>query len=424
LNSYTGIQNVHQLGQYDIEKNSKVLLRYLYFHTGIMRIAAGHLPARENWDLKLGLGRLVYEEAEAANNLRKRIAELRTSPAKLHQEPDAVLSLLMDELIMANNDLELLTAVYGCIKPAILETYRRHIASTQQLVDQPTIRILKYACMDIEEQIKWGKGLIEEISAQNLYPEGPEEFVGKIKEFLAAAGGIDGLQTKSTTIPWRWRSHEKFQLPLKAVRDPRKMGPSTFARTGVSNPPAEDPVKTKLYEMMRVRQEEMCASEVVAAVIYSQKNMPWEFYYESARHLWDEIRHTMFGQAALEAEGLEWMDRPQYTSDYDINAEKLPGVQYTWLAVGIEGGAMRKTGKLAEYTFCREEAKHPLMTQFQDYDWADEVVHAGFGRKWAPELLGDNLEYTRGVAQEELKHFWSMVGSAKEEWEQKKTQNK
>ncbi|UOK56663.1 hypothetical protein MGI18_17715 [Bacillus sp. OVS6] len=120
----------------------------------------------------------------------------------------------------------------------------------------------------------------------------------------------------------------------------------------------------------------------------------------------------MFGQAALEAEGIEWMSQPQYTSDYDINAHKLPGAQYTWLSIGIEEGAMARTGKRAEYEFCRDEAKHPLMTQFQDYDWADEVVHANFGRKWAPDLIGENIEFVREVAKKELDYFWDKVNAA------------
>lgn len=34
------------------------------------------------------------------------------------------------------------------------------------------------------------------------------------------------------------------------------------------------------------------------------------------------------------------------------------------------------------------------MTTFQDFDWADEVVHAGFGQKWIIDELfqGDNVK--------------------------------
>ena len=66
------------------------------------------------------------------------------------------------------------------------------------------------------------------------------------------------------------------------------------------------------------------------------------------------------------------MRYPQFTGDYDLNATNVPSAQYAWL-LGIEQNAMRRTGKRGEFEFCRDEANHPLMTQFQDFDWADEV---------------------------------------------------
>lgn len=413
--NYAGIGNPYSLGQYGVEKNAKVLQRYRFIHEGLLRIAAGHLPAREDWDLKCALGKHLYEDAESANQWRQRITELRTSPAVLNHEPDAALSLLMDELIQARNDLELVVGIYGVVRPALLASYKKHMANTQQIVDQPTIRILRTMILDLEDQIAWGEQMIRHIEDSGIYPEGAEEFRQNMLTFLTASGGIDGLEPKMPMLPSRSRSHEPYKLPLKSVRDPRKMGPSTWARTGVANPP-DDPVKMSLFSKMRVRQEEMTAAELIAGVIYSQKNMPWEFYRDSARHLWDEVRHALFGQAALESEGIDWMSRPQYTSDYDVNALKIPGAQYTWLAIGIEEGAMKRPGKAGEYEFCRDEAKHPLMTQFQDYDWADEVVHANLGRKWTPELIGEEIGYVREIAKKELEHFWHEVRNAQEQW--------
>ncbi|MEH6993182.1 hypothetical protein V7075_10740 [Neobacillus drentensis] len=405
---FAGIQNPYTIGEFSVEKNAKVIQRYRYIHENLITIAAGHLPAREDWDLKVALGKHLYEDAEATDQLRKRLSQLRTSAQFINRDPDPSLSLLMEELIQANNDLELTIGIYDVIKPALIQTYKKHIAETQQIVDQPTIRILRSIIIDLEEQVAWGQEMIKVMQQANVYSEGSDEFKDKLQSFLIAAGGVDGLNEKSSSLPHRWRSLRAYNLPIKSVRDPRNMGPTTLSRTSVSNPP-ENPIHANLLFMMRVRQEEMTAAELIAGVIFSQKNMPWEFYFDLARHLWDEIRHALFGQAALENEGYEWMSQPQYTSDYDINAHKLPGTQYTWLSIGIEEGAMTRTGKRAEYEFCRDEAKHPLMTQFQDYDWADEVVHANLGRKWTPDLIGENIEFVREVAKQELEDFWDKV---------------
>ncbi|KKI90853.1 hypothetical protein WQ54_18155 [Bacillus sp. SA1-12] len=408
---YAGIQNPYSVGEYSVEKNAKVIQRYRFIHENLVYIAAGQLPSREDWDLKVALGKHLYEDAEATDKLRRRLSQLRTSTQFVNRDPDPTLSLLMEELIHAKNDLELTIGIYEVIKPALIQTYKKHIAKTQQIVDQPTIRLLRSILIDLEEQVEWGQEMLQVIQHMNIYPEGADEFKAKLQEFLVAAGGIDGLQEKSSSLPHRWRSQKPYELPIKSVRDPRKMGPTTLSRTCVPNPP-ENKIQAELLFKMRVRQEEMTAAELIAGVMFSQKNMPWEFYYDLARHLWDEVRHALFGQAALEAEDIDWMSQPQYTSDYDINAHKLPGTQYAWLSIGIEEGAMTRTGKRAEYEFCRDVAKHPLMAQFQDYDWADEVVHANFGRKWTPDLIGEDIEFVREVAKKELDYFWDKVNAA------------
>ncbi|MCS7458592.1 hypothetical protein N0M98_00445 [Paenibacillus doosanensis] len=416
--SYAGIKNPYAIGQYGVEKNAKALQRYRFIHESLLRIAAGHLPARENWDLKVALGKHLYEDAEAADRLRVRITELRTSSAVLNHEPDAALSLLMEELIQARNDLELAIGIYEVVKPALLQVYRNHLATTQQIVDQPTIRLLRTVVLDLEEQLAWGQEMIGHLQSSGIYDDQGGEFKARLTGFLQAAGGIDGSQPKTAALPHRWRSQQPYTLPLRSVRDPRNMGPATWARTSVAVAP-DDPVRQKLFDKMRVRQEEMTAAELIAAVLFSQKNMPWEFYRDLARHLWDEVRHALFGQAALESEGVDWMSRPQYTSDYDVNAPKIPGAQYAWLSIGIEEGAMKRPGKAGEYEFCRDEAKHPLMAQFQDYDWADEVVHANLGRKWTTDLIGEDIGFVREIAKQELDHFWKEVREAERQWKER-----
>jgi len=410
---YAGIKNPYAVGAYGVERNAAVLQRYRFLHEGLLRAAAGQLPAREDWNLRIGMCKHLYEDAEAAEQLHVRIPELRTSSAALSKEPDARLTLLFEELVHARTDLEWASAVYEVLKPAMLEAFREHAAKTQQIVDQPTIRMLRQAILDLEDQIAWGTELLAELRRAEADPAEGAEFASNIRGLLSAAGGVSGEAPRSTDMPRRWRSNESYTIPLRSKRDPKTMGPTTLVRTSVEPPPA-DPVTRELVFKMRVRQEEMTACDLIAGVLYTQRNMPWAFYRDLARHIWDEARHAMFGQAALEADGYEWKTRPQYTSDYDINAEKIPSAKYAWLSIGIEEGAMVSLGKKKEYEWCRDEAKHPLMTQFQDYDWADEVVHANLGRKWAPDLMGEPIAFVREVARKELDHFWSEVRRAEQ----------
>lgn len=401
MTAYAGIRNPRALGKYGVEQNSRALRRYRYLHEGLMRCAAAQLPAREHWDLKAALGKHLYEDAEAAHTLRERVAELRTSPLALHKSPNVTLTLLFEELIHAASDMELLVGIYRVIKPAMLQAYERHMQETQQLVDQPTVRALRTICLDMRDQLDWAESMIRRLSEEGDSPAAAQEFADRLALYLNAAGGADGEAGIAAEVPDRWRSGTAYEMPRRAVRDPRRMGPAALGRTPIPGIP-DDPTIKRLCDMMKGRQEEMSAVENLASVIYDQKEMPWEFYRDAARHLWDEVRHALFGQAALEAEGIDWAGLRQYVGGYDPIIGRLPALRYTLLTIGFEERAMKRPGKVAEYEFCRDEAKHPLMTRFQDYDWADEVTHAAFGRKWAPELFGEDLDYVREVADREV----------------------
>jgi hypothetical protein len=56
---------------------------------------------------------------------------------------------------------------------------------------------------------------------------------------------------------------------------------------------------------------------------------------------------------------------------------------------------MTKTGKRYEWEV-GQESGIPLIATLQDYDWADEVLHAQLGREWYIPAIGDwktALEY-------------------------------
>jgi hypothetical protein len=62
--------------------------------------------------------------------------------------------------------------------------------------------------------------------------------------------------------------------------------------------------------------------------------------------------------------------------------EASPLEQYTVLGLEVEGKNMKyPPGKRQEWEFARDSAHHPLMTTFQDFDWADEVVHVNIARR-------------------------------------------
>lgn len=409
---YTGLTQPYDVGAYGVEESAAFLRRIEFVHRKLVYLEAAHVVLRSLWELKAALGRHLYEDAEAAAALRDRILDLRQNPSVLARDPDQRLALLLDELLHAQTDEELLVGLYEIVKPALLAAQRDYVRTTQQIVDQPTVRLLRAPIADLEEQVAWGQRAVRILVDERGRRGEVAEFAHRLRSYLDDAGGIDGRgESAAGSAGRRWRSTAAISLPLKAIRDERMPQETSLFRVGLLDDTPDDELRRRLLHMMRTRQEEMVVAEVVAAVIWEKRDQPWEFTLDLARHEWDEMRHGLMGQAALEAEGIDWMSYPQFTGDYDLNATNMPSAQYAWL-LGIEQNAMRRTGKRAEFEFCRDEANHPLMTQFQDFDWADEVKHVHIGREWTTHLYDGDASQARAAADQAVEEFWHGVDEA------------
>jgi len=91
--------------------------------------------------------------------------------------------------------------------------------------------------------------------------------------------------------------------------------------------------------------------------------------------------------------------------------EAPPLEQYAVLGLEVEGKNMRyPPGKRQEWEFARDTARHPLATAFQDFDWADEVLHVNIARRqletWFPGGLKQIGEFARQGKEHrsEVKH--------------------
>jgi len=123
-------------------------------------------------------------------------------------------------------------------------------------------------------------------------------------------------------------------------------------------------------------------AEGLVIVLCETSNMPWNFYLDIARHCWDETRHSLFGEAAIEYTYGDRAAIPMRDYEGVFAMEASPLEQYTVLGLEVEGKNMKyPPGKRQEWEFARDLAQHPLMTTFQDFDWADEVLHVNIARR-------------------------------------------
>jgi hypothetical protein len=119
---------------------------------------------------------------------------------------------------------------------------------------------------------------------------------------------------------------------------------------------------------------EMTAAETLGSILWMTPDMPWEYQYNVARHLWDELRHSQLGQDMIKRLGLRVQDIWQVVQIYNVMMT-LPAVeQYALLTTVIEPNGMPEKRRNIEHF---EKIHDDISAQAITYDWSDENTTSG-----------------------------------------------
>ena len=142
------------------------------------------------------------------------------------------------------------------------------------------------------------------------------------------------------------------------------------------------PPAAKTLMMFYKRLREIDVPEMMASIIAETKGQPWDYHVAMTRQLWDEARHAMMGEVGFVRAGVDWRKwvRVNFTWSLALNTQLSPIERHAVLYF-IEQGLMPKTGKRFEWEVGLASGD-PFAALCQDYDWADEVLHARIGRDW------------------------------------------
>jgi hypothetical protein len=132
-----------------------------------------------------------------------------------------------------------------------------------------------------------------------------------------------------------------------------------------------------------------------------------------SRQLWDEARHAMMGEVGLFCHGIPFYKYPiALEGSMSLNQEFDPLESHV-LLWEIEQRLMHRTeGKRFELEVV-ESTGDTLLIRFQDFDWADEVLHAQIGRRWLTPEVG-SLKALRVMSQELRPRWHESMGKLKE----------
>jgi hypothetical protein len=367
-----------------VEECVRRLKRFHYAFWRLHQICMAHITAEPIYELKMAWSLHTHLAAENDTNLRKRVGEMREPPLGLEKLPHPALGVFFDEILGTPSTEERVLGLYGKAFPALREAAKRYIAETHVLADAPSIRLLRFALIDLDDICRYGEQAIRSLVTAEQR-EQSAQWLALLDVCLASAGGIDGTgrATPAEGEPTRHYSSKPYVFDGTPIRDhrfpdPYNMGVNAEAFLYDETKPAEIKVLMLFYKRLR----EIDVPEMMASIIFETKGKPWNYYRDMTRQLWDEARHAMMGEVGFVSLGLDWGKLVMVNSTWSraLNLQLTPKERHAVLYY-IEQGLMPKTGKRFEWEIT-QHSHQPLATTFQDFDWADEVLHARIGRDW------------------------------------------
>ena len=394
-----------------VEECVRRLKRHHWTWRRLHQIFIARLTAEPIYELKMGFSLHAHYAAEHAAAWRRRVGEMREPPLGLDVVPDPFLDAFFDEIGSAPDTASLLVGLYEHAVPALHAALERHMADTNCLFDQPSRRICRFALLEVADMQAYGAQAVSAL----VESKRREELAGwerLLRDLLANAGGLDGTEETPASrrlvrrsaereggseqreggrpdVPERQfssgdRTYERAPRRDERFPDPYNMG--VHAEAFLYDPAMPAAPKTLMMHYKRLR--EIDVPEMMASIIAETPEQPWPYVVDMTRQLWDEARHAMMGEVGFVRAGIDWRRfvRVNFTWSLALNTQLTPLERHAVLYF-IEQGLMPSNGKRFEWEVgC--ESGDPFSAMVQDYDWADEVLHARIGREWYVKQMG------------------------------------
>ncbi len=372
-----------------VEEAVARLKRHHWAFNRLRGIFTDRITSEPIYELKMGFSLHAHYCAEHATTWRSRVGEMREPPLGLDTCPDAGLDVFFDEILSAPDTESLLLGVYGQAIPRLREALRRHLSATNKLVDHPSHRICRFALLELEEMAGFGAQCLERLVSSGRRQE-LEPWIATLTTLLAQAGDLDGSALAAAGAPPRIFSQQPHRYDPRPRRDERFFDPYNMgvaADTFVHDEKYAAGPKMLMLYYKRLR--EIDVPEMMASILVETKGRPWGYYRDMTRQLWDEARHAMMGEIGFVQAGIDWRKLVPLSIMFSerLNTLRQPLERHGALYF-IEQMLMPKTGKRYEWEVA-VAAGDSYGAMIQDYDWADEVLHARIGREWYVKQFPD-----------------------------------
>jgi len=185
-------------GRYDVEATALRVRNFRYAEEWIMMMMGGWVATIPEIPVKTGLGKVIWQTAQAADEFGKRLPELRCGRKAL-EASEASNSAFVD-LIQAIAEpespdltIEKLAGLFDVLIPHLVEIYELHNRETDPICDAPTIQILEDIVRRKRQHIQWGQEVLDTLCETDALKKRRRERADHIGSLLRASGGVTGV---------------------------------------------------------------------------------------------------------------------------------------------------------------------------------------------------------------------------------------
>lgn len=347
------------------------------FQTELARIAAGFVPALVVWRQRKEFPALIFRALRRVQDLRQRQRELGVSFEEMHFSANVAGRALLDQLCSAANPADLFAGTI-LIHNTLIAAVHEYLKDNEGIYDLPSVALLEGDRDELNSQIVWMETALRELADEAK--ELPDPNFAKNIEALCDDLPVALREHNSRGGKAILQGRRIGTLPLADAKLPLRFHHLEFGPDSL--PPHPTYPDRERYHAANFLQE-VQAADSCASMLFEAPDMPWDFFFDLSRHMWDESRHAMFGEAKLLELGTTAAAAGLSTKAYAMRQTLAPLDRYAALSTQ-EADAF--PGK---HVGLKDAVAHndTLSAKAWSYDIADETQHLRFGTKWIPVMI-------------------------------------
>jgi len=181
-------------GHLSADESARLLRNYRYAIERMMRILGGWIALTPELSAKLLMGRHVWDNAQHADALGRRLPELRAQAHVSEPASEAFVAAMdaIEEPELPRQTVERVVGIYRVLKPHLLATYEEHSRWANEVYEPPTRHILARCAEDERRHISAGQAVLRHLMATPALEERASAWQARLGKLLAVSGGVTG----------------------------------------------------------------------------------------------------------------------------------------------------------------------------------------------------------------------------------------